>query len=334
MTMRKKFVLYPRVSSRKQLDNASLPTQRREMERFAKREGGVVARIFEDRGKSAKTLDRPALQEMLAWISDRRGEIYAVLVYDFNRAARNLQDHLTIRATLESQGVRLISVTQPVSDDIHGRLYENMQAVWAEHENKVRGQRSKDGMESATERGRWCHQAPVGYVNCGRNAVPSLKPDPQRADVVRAAFTRIAAGEAPLSVYVELVEHRFGTRRGGIIGRQTFYSMLRNPVYKGQFVTRQWAGDGDWEPLVEPETWQRVQVVVSQTARRSPLAETRGRAGKRSYRRIREDFELRGWLRCADCGRKLTGGNEHCSRTDRSWIRPSTFQPTQTVTIQ
>ncbi len=60
MTMRKKFVLYPRVSSRKQLDNASLPTQRLEMERFVDQKGGEVARTFEDRGKSAKTTARPA----------------------------------------------------------------------------------------------------------------------------------------------------------------------------------------------------------------------------------------------------------------------------------
>ena len=61
MTMRKKVVLYPRVSSLKQLGNDSLPTQRREMERFADREGYEVVRTFEERGKSARTTDRQAL---------------------------------------------------------------------------------------------------------------------------------------------------------------------------------------------------------------------------------------------------------------------------------
>ena len=279
------------------------------MERFVdQQEGGEVARIFPDRGKSAKTADRPALQEMLRWISDHPGEIYAVLVHDFTRAATRVEDHLALRATLASQHVRLISITQPVTDDPYGKFMELIHAGIGELDNSIRGQRSRLGMRSATERGRWCHQAPVGYVNCGRNGFPSLKPEPERADVVRATFTRIAAGEAPLSVYGELVERGFGTRRGRIIGRQTFYSMLRRPAYKGQLVTRLGVGDGDWEPLVEPNTWERVQVVVSQTGRCSRLAETRGRSGKRSYRRVREDFELRAWLRCADCGRKLTGG--------------------------
>ena len=103
--MRKQVVLYPRVSSTKQLDNDSLPTQRRQMERFANREDYDVVRIFEDRGKSAKTTNRPALQEMLTWVSEHPGELYAVLVHDFSRAARNVEDHLAIRATLRSQRV-------------------------------------------------------------------------------------------------------------------------------------------------------------------------------------------------------------------------------------
>ena len=307
--MRRNVILYPRVSSSKQLDNYSLPTQRREMERFAEREGYKVVKVFEDRGKSAKTTDRPALQEMFRWVSDHPGEIHAVLVYDFKRAARNVEDHLAIRATLKSHHVGLVSITQPVTDDPYGKFFELMHAGMAELDNSVRGQRSKLGMESATERGRWCYQAPVGYLNCGRNAVPSLSRDPERADVVTAAFTRVASGEAPQSVYAEMVDRGFDTRRGGVIGRQTFYRMLGNPAYKGKLVTKLGFGDGDWEALVEPDMWERVQQVVSRPERRNASTQTRqSPSGKRSYCRVREGFELRGWLRCAVCARKLTGG--------------------------
>ena len=308
MTNRKKVVLYPRVSSLKQVSNDSLATQRREMQRFAEQHGYEVVRIFEDRGKSAKTANRPALREMLDWISEQGGKIYAVLVLDYNRAARNVQDHFAIRAMLKTQGSRLISITQPVSEDAYGRFSEVIFAGIAELENAIRGERSKLGMVSATKRGRWCHQAPVGYVNCGRNAVPSLSHDSERAGVVRATFTRIASGEAPQSVYAELVERGFGTRRGGIIGRQTFYSVLRNPVYCGQLVTKLGVREGDWKPLVEQEVWERVQAVVSQTDRRGSSTETRSSTGKRSYQRVRKGFELRGWLRCRVCGQKLSGG--------------------------
>ena len=163
-------------------------------------------------------------------------------------------------------------------------------------------------MRHATERGRWCHQAPVGYLNCGRNAVPSLRPDPERADVVKAAFTRVAGGETPQTVYKDLVERGFTTRRRRVIRRSTLYSMLRNPVYKGQLDTKLGFRGGDWSPLVDEDIWEQVQAVVSQPGRRRVGGETRQRAGKRPYQRVREGFELRGWLSCSVCGRKLTGG--------------------------
>ena len=47
---------------------------------------------------------------------------------------------------------------------------------------------------------------------------------------------------------------------------------------------------------------------MAQSGRRSPSVEVRQRSGKRLYRRVRGGFELRGFLKCAVCGGKLTGG--------------------------
>ena len=303
-----KVVLYPRVSSQKQLGNDSLPTQRREMERFADQKGYEIVQIFEEGGRSAKDTNRPALQDMLRWISDHPGEIYAVLVLNYDRAARNVQDHLAIRAMLASQKVRLISVTEPVTDDPHGKFMELVIAGMAELNNTVRGDRSKLGMVNATERGRWCHQAPVGYLNRGKNATPSLGPDPATCEMVREAFARVAAGESPVAVYADLVARGFRTRRGRAVGRQTFYSMLRNPLYKAELDTKLGVGPGDWEPLVETGVWARVQAVLSQARLRDATAVPSSRPGKRPYRRVREGFELRNSLRCAVCRRRITGG--------------------------
>ena len=146
------------------------------------------------------------------------------------------------------------------------------------------------------------------YVNCRRNATPSLRPDPERCDFVREAFDRVATGESPVAVYADLVNRGFSTRRGRPVGRQTFYRTLRNEVYKGEFVTELEAGEGDWEPLVEPAVWEQVQAVLSQPERRGLPAAGGRREGKRPYRRVREGFELRRLLRCAECRRRITGG--------------------------
>lgn len=308
MKQAKKVVLYPRVSSQKQLSNDSLPTQRREMERFADEQEYEVVRTFEEAGRSAKNTNRPALQDMLRWISDHPGEIYAVLVLTYDRAARSVQDHLAIRAMLASQNVRLISTTEPVTDDPHGKFMEVIIAGMAELNNTVRGDRSKLGMVNATKRGRWVYQAPVGYLNRGKNASPSLGPYPATCELVREAFTRVATGESPVAVYADLVARGFRSRRGRPVGRQTFYRMLHNPVYKAELDTKLGVGPGDWEPLLETGVWEKVQSVLSHSQLREAPAAPSSRSRKRSYRRVRQGFELRGFLICATCSRKITGG--------------------------
>ena len=111
-----------------------------------------------------------------------------------------------------------------------------------------------------------------------------------------------------MAVHADLVNRGFNTRRGKSVGRQTFYSMIRNPVYKAELDTKLGVGAGDWEPLVETVVWERAQAVMSMVSLRDASGQAGSKSGKRAYRRVREGFELRGSLRCAVCRRRITGG--------------------------
>ena len=61
-----KCVLYPRVSTEMQIDGFSLDGQRTSLNRFANREEMIVVDIYEDAGKSGKSIEgRPAFKKML-----------------------------------------------------------------------------------------------------------------------------------------------------------------------------------------------------------------------------------------------------------------------------
>ena len=308
MTAPLRVVIYSRVSSKDQLGNNNLPTQREAMTRHAEREGYEIVRAFEERGKSGKTLNRPKLQEMLSFVEVHPGRIDAVLCYEDSRFSRDTADHLAVRTRLTAAKVRVISVTQPVTDDPYGEFVETLHVALAKLDNDQRGQRSKAGMAAAVERGRWCWQAPVGYFNCGRNASPSLKADPDRGPLVAEAFDRVAFREDPSDVHTDLASRGLTTRRGLPIGRTTFYTLLRNPVYVGRLETALGSIQGDWEPLVEVSVWQRVKGMLHGRDVRTRTQGEDRRRGKRAYRRLRPGFELRAFLVCAECGRKLTGG--------------------------
>ena len=67
----KKCVLYPRVSTEMQVDGFSLDGQRSSLKRFADREEMTVVDIYEDAGKSGKSIEgRPAFKKMLSDIEN------------------------------------------------------------------------------------------------------------------------------------------------------------------------------------------------------------------------------------------------------------------------
>jgi DNA invertase Pin-like site-specific DNA recombinase len=85
--------------------------------------------------------------------------------------------------------VSLRSVNEPISDDSVGRLTENMLAAIAQFDNDQKAERTKAGMLTALNRGHWTWRAPLGYLNGNKKAgEPSLRPDPERAPLIRRAL--------------------------------------------------------------------------------------------------------------------------------------------------
>lgn len=90
----KKCVLYPRVSTEMQVDGFSLDGQINSLKRFADREEMLIVDIYEDAGKSGKSIEgRPAFKKMLSDIENGL-QIDYILVYKLSRFGRNAADIL------------------------------------------------------------------------------------------------------------------------------------------------------------------------------------------------------------------------------------------------
>ena len=69
-------VLYARVSTTEQANQAyNLPTQERKLKDYCKQQGIELAKLFVDKGESARTVDRPKFQEMLEFCRQNRKKI-------------------------------------------------------------------------------------------------------------------------------------------------------------------------------------------------------------------------------------------------------------------
>ena len=169
--------VYTRKSSEEGLEMEfnSLDAQREACEAYVasqRAEGWLLVRDrFDDGGFSGGTLDRPALQRLLADV--QAGMIDIVVVYKIDRLSRSLMDFAKIVEIFERHGVTFVSVTQSFSTTTSmGRLTLNMLLSFAQFEREVIGERIRDKVAASRKRGIWMGGwAPFGYVVKDRKLV-------------------------------------------------------------------------------------------------------------------------------------------------------------------
>lgn len=214
MLKTKRALIYTRVSTAEQIENHSLATQKLACEQFCQKEGFAIDRVFSDEGESAKSADRPQLQQLLNYCQQHAKEIDLVVVYNVSRLARQLLDHQMIRFTLGKLGVQVRAVTEAFDDTASGKLVENMLAVIAQFDNDQKAARTVECMTAALKAGDWVFQPPLGYVKPPSGG-PSLVPDPERARLVQVGFARMATGRhTKREVLDDLTAQGLRTRRG------------------------------------------------------------------------------------------------------------------------
>jgi DNA invertase Pin-like site-specific DNA recombinase len=124
-----------------------------------------------EKGDSAEGYSIPAQREAClkhcaeqGW-SVAEGDIGAVVVHKIDRLARNIEDHVAIRAGLRKAGVQLVSVTENVEETASGKLVEGIHALMAEFCGANLATEVRKGMTQKAKQGLWPAKAPLGYVN-------------------------------------------------------------------------------------------------------------------------------------------------------------------------
>src|SRR5215218_9435341 len=184
--------IYTRVSTDHGLeqDFNSLHAQREAAEAYVKSQAHegwrLIKESFDDGGVSGGSLDRPALQRLLAAI--RSGLIDVVVVYKVDRLTRSLADFAKLVELFDAEGVSFVSVTQAFNTTTSmGRLTLNMLLSFAQFEREVTGERIRDKIAASKRKGLWVGgPLPLGYaMKDGKIAVVE-----DEADRVRLIYRR------------------------------------------------------------------------------------------------------------------------------------------------
>ncbi len=310
--------VYTRKSSEEGLEQAfnSLDAQREACEAYIKSQAGegwhLVRTRYDDGGVSGGTMDRPALQQLLADITARK--VDTVVVYKVDRLTRSLADFAKIVEVFDAHGVSFVSVTQQFNTTTSmGRLTLNMLLSFAQFEREVTGERIRDKIAASKKKGMWMG----GYPPLGYDVVDKkLVVNQQEAETVRHIFRRYLEHGCVRELRRELDDagYRSKLRKsadGNITGgtpftRGALYALLQNRLYIGEVVHKDASYPGEHDAIVDEALWQAVQ---------TRLAENRI---DRKFRKDAKETSLLAGLIFDERGDRLTPS--HANKAGRRYL--------------
>ena len=207
--------IYTRKSTEHNLDLEfnSLDAQREACEAYIKSQAHegwrAIPDHYDDGGLSGASLDRPALQALLADI--RAGKIDIVVVYKVDRLTRAFGDFAKLVEVFDEHSVSLVSVTQSFNTTSSmGRLTLNMLLSFAQFEREVIGERVRDKIAASKKKGIWVGgSVPLGYASVDRKLVIV----PEDAGKVRTIFRRYIQVGSIAALAQDLQRQGIRTRR-------------------------------------------------------------------------------------------------------------------------
>ena len=307
---------YIRVSTEDQTEY-SPASQLEKIREYAKRNGYILPDeyVFMDEGISGRhTEKRASFNRMIGLAKQKPKPFDAILLWKFSRFARNREDSIVYKSMLRKQcGIDVISISENVGDDKMSVIIEAMIEAMDEYYSINLAEEVKRGMTEKASRGKAVTIPSFGYrMEDGRYI-----PDPDTAPFVRKIYHDYLSGTPMLTIARELNDAGLRTRRGNLFENRNVRYILRNPVYIGKI---RWSAsgrtdyhsisdpednaiDGEHAPIIDKETWDKVQEKLS--------AE-----GGRRYMREgspKEPFMLQGLCRCSACGATLCQNVGHTS---------------------
>ena len=317
--------LYARLSKddEQQGPSLSIENQKRILETFARDNGFLNCRFFVDDGWSGANFQRPGFMEMMDCVES--GEVKCVITKDLSRMGRNyLQVGMFTEITFPKKGVRFIAINDGV-DSAQGdndlTPLKNLFNEWMVRDTskKIKAVKRAKGMS-----GKPTTTQPVyGYL-MGEDE--RFIVDEEAAPVVKQIYDLCLAGNGPSKIARVLTEQGVPTpgtleyRRTGSTRRyhpgyeckwatNTIVHILERKEYLGHLVNfktekvsykvkssvenpeeKQVIFENAHEPIIDPDTWERVQELRKQ--RKRPT-------------RYDEVGLFSGLLFCADCGSVL-----------------------------
>lgn len=300
----KKVACYVRVSTENQLENYSIDEQTERLKSYCKAKDYTIYRIYTDGGYSGGNTNRPALQEMLKDTASRK--VDAVLVYKLDRLSRSQKDTLSlIEDGFLANGVDFISMSENFdTSSPFGRAMIGILSVFAQLEKDQITERFTMGRIGRSKSGLFHGggNAPRGYDYIDGKLVVNLV----EASQIKEIYQLFLSGKSINAISV-IINQQYQCH----LNATQVLNALRNSIYIGKVKFNGTEYDGQHEPLVAKEDFDRVQEILNSSEREA----SKNTAQKNPFR---AGYFLSGLLFCGHCGAKYAANNGYYKCYSRS----------------
>lgn len=306
--------LYVRISRDAEGSKLGVERQRADCETLATRLGWSVAGIYEDNDVSAsKGKPRPAYERMMRDVE--AGRVQAVAVWDVDRLTRTPRELEDVIDHANRIGLQLASVGGDIDlGTEQGRMMARMKGTVARYEVEQLARRTRAKHQELAANGAHNGRRPFGWDFAEDRR---LRINPAEAAVVRECVQRALAGDGLWKITRDLNDRGIVTSTGGPWATQVLRRMVlrwRNCGVRTHHGRE--TGTGQWDPIVDRETHERLVALLTDPSRRS---NNRGTAAK---------YLLTSVAMCGVCGGHVVGTAEftYQLKNGRTRVYPHSYK--------
>ena len=309
-------------------ESNSIANQKKLLAKYAKEHGFTNTKFYVDDGYTGTNFNRPGFQQMLEDME--MGYISTVIVKDSSRFGRNyLEVGQYTDYYFPEHNIRFIAINDCIDSDNGEDDFSAFRNIMNEMYAKDISRKVRSSHRLRGNAGEPLSQPPYGYVKDPENKKKWII-DPDAAEVVRRIFRLCIEGNGNETIARILQDDKVlvpqaywqskGMSRGGKKTqpnpykwcKTTIAKMLEQQEYCGDIInfksysksfrnkTRVENPKENWaifkdvhEPIIDRETWERVQELTKNSKRRKPKNEN---VKKSIFTNL---------LYCGDCGHKL-----------------------------
>ena len=283
--------IYKRVSTLDQKrEGFSLPEQEEKLREFCKFKGYEVYKVYADEGISAKNDNRPAYQEMMQDIKDKK--INVIVAFKLDRLTRSVYDIEKLMAFVNENDCDIDCMADESNTTTsNGRMVMRIMTSVSQNEIEKCSERTKFGLAGAIKAGHIPGPLPLGYQRINKKMIP----DPLTKDIVIRLYDLYLEGKSYQSIANIYNKEK-------VLGKtnwldSTISRMITNEIYKGDYVHGRSTKHPTYyenvvEPLVSKQKWEDCQYQKKRNARHYERTAT---------------YLFTNKLKCSLCGRFLGG---------------------------